>query len=155
MPTVPGLLVTVLDLAARVGSGEHLPTADVKRAEAAIADASALARDEARQSWVSPEDTPEAVRTVVLASARRSFTNPENYRSETAGPFTVQRDSDSVSAYFTEKELAILRRFRPNATGPAGLWTLPTTRGEGCRTYFAEDQFGSELIPYYTPPDGY
>lgn len=152
MSTNGGLLVAVPELLMRAGVDEDdLSEVDFRRAEAAITDASALVRDEARQAWSTPEATPEAVRTVVLESARRVFVNPERNRSETAGPFSATRDA--VGAYLTAEEKAIVQRYRRLSRGPAGLWTLPTSRGDHGCTEFAADQFGGDWIPYYTPPE--
>lgn len=142
-------LATVPELLARMGvSQESLSAEDTVRAEAALADVSSLVREEARQEWATPEVTPEAVRAVVLAAARRVYSNPEGFTSETAGPFTVRRDT--VGAYLTEQETAIVRRYRPAGSQTGGLWTQPTTRGEVYDGVgYVWDQFGTEPIPYY------
>lgn len=147
-PVAPDLLVTVDDFAVRLGvASGSLSTADRLRAEAAIRDASALVRAEARQVWAPPDVTPEAVHTVVFMAARRAYTNPDGYRSQSAGPFSVQ--PSVVGVYLTEQEIGIVRRYRPTSSGSSGLWTLATTRGDPCTTGFVDDQYGTEPIPYY------
>lgn len=155
MSSLPAL-AEIDDLEARLG--RSLTGDETGRAQAALADASALARAEGRQDWYTAEaglTAPDAVVTVVLSAARRAFENPQGYSSETVGPFTVRRDSEALGVYLTEAEKAIVRRYR--ATSP-GLWTQRTTRedpnNEGNETVFLEDSNGCELFPVGTYEEG-
>lgn len=148
-------LATVADLEARLGRSVTDPD-EVARADAALADASTLARLEGRQDWWTAEGgltVPAAVVTVVLTAAKREVTNPDQVISDTVGPFTRRRaDGTTTGVYLTEGEKAIVRRYR--ATSP-GLWTQPTTRRPvGDDTVWFEDTFGAELFPLGSADDG-
>lgn len=139
------LLATVAALEKRLGLGRELTEAEEGRAEAAIEDASNLARDEAHQAWT--DSAPPAVVTVVLEAAKRGWLNPGGYSSETSGPFTVRRDV--VGVYFTDDEVTILRRFRPDSgQSRSGLWVQPTTRGHCGTQVWLDDQYGGDSILY-------
>lgn len=139
------LLATVAALEKRLGLGRALTEAEEGRAEAAIEDASNLARDEARQEW--PDTSPPTVVTIVLEAAKRAWLNPGGYSSETTGPFTIRRDT--VGVYLTEDEVTILRRFRPDSRqSRSGLWVQPTTRGHCDSRVWVDDQYGGDSILY-------
>lgn len=148
---------TVQDLEARLGLDVGTLTgADKGRAQAALDDASALVREEARRDWVvtdpDTEDVtitaPASVIRVVLGAALRNYRNPEAEISQTVGPFNRTVKAAETSVYLTPAELEIIRRYRQtNST----LWALRTTRNEKSdNTLFAEDSFGCELFPVGT-----
>lgn len=146
-------LATVNDLEARLGlDADTLTGADLVRAQAALDDASALVREEARRDWVDTDGTtitaPAAVIRVVLGAALRNYRNPESEISQTVGPFSRTIRASETGVYLTSAELEIVRRYRQN---PSTLWTLRTTRGEDAdSTLYMEDSFGCELFPIGT-----
>jgi hypothetical protein len=146
LPPLAGLL----RLASKLGLDSNtMPRADVLRAEEALEDASGLARSEAGQEWADGV-APAPVVTVVLQSAKRAYLNPEELSSQQAGPFSKRHGT--VSAYLTEDERTIVRRFRKRNRG---LWTQPTTRGEdGDTTLWMEDSFGFEPFPTGSVDEG-
>lgn len=143
-------LATLGDLEHRLGLDENtLQGADQRRAEAALDDASALVRDEARRTWVGTtgelEGVPDVVHRVVLGAAYRNYVNPEAVLTETAGPFSRTIKQTDTGVYLTEAEIVIVRRFRP--TG-GGLWTQKVYRDDDAEsTLFLEDSYGCELFP--------
>lgn len=103
--------------------------ADLDQAEMVIATVSAWARAVSGQSWPdAPTGVPSDVRYVVLAASRRSIRNPDGVVSESMGPFSKTYDKPP-SNFFSQAELAILKRYRPK-TSSGGLFTIGFTRGE-------------------------
>lgn len=149
-------LATVVDLEARLGlDPETLADANLGRARAALADASALVRMEARRTWVDEAGAltavPDAVVRVVLGAAQRTYTNPDAVIQESAGPFARRLNESDTGVYLTRVELDIVRRFRP-AGGE--LWTLRTERdGTESNTVWYQDSFGFESFPLASTDD--
>lgn len=149
-------LAPVTDLEARLGlDPDTLTGPNLGRARAALADASALVRMEARRTWVDAAGAltvvPDAVIRVVLGAAQRVYTNPDSVVQESAGPFARQLSAESTGVYLTKAELDIVRRFRP-AGGE--LWTLQTTRdGDDVNTIWYQDSFGVEPFPLASGDD--
>lgn len=122
-------------LEARLGVEEgSLEGVDKARAEAALEDASADVREEARRSFLDSENQPnppEPIRRIVLAVAKRMYQNPDGWRSETntVGPYTEvrTRGDAELSSGLTEAEAEVCARYRPQSSG---LWTQGTTRNE-------------------------
>ena len=100
-------LETRLGLAAGTLSG-----ADLARAEADLADASALIRAEAGKTWVDADGVtitaPEVVVTVCVRAAKRSFQNPEDLIGENVGDYGTQRRETGV--YLSDQEKEIVRK---------------------------------------------
>lgn len=119
---------TVEELAFRIPGG--IATEDVDRAEAALADASALIRAEAGKTWVNDlnelSGVPDAIVAVTIAASRRALTNPDGVASETVPDYSRTFAATSLSAdiYLTKGERRVVLR----AAGRSGLWTLATTR---------------------------
>lgn len=142
-------LASVVALRDRLG--RDLSGDDIPRAEAAIADASALVRAHARRDW-NGENVPDAIVAVVLAVARRAFTNPDSVVTRTDGPFSTTYNRDTLGAFLTDAEKAVVERYRPAGSGR--LWTQQTTRGEDCgSTLWLSDQYGTEPFPIGTLDD--
>lgn len=148
---------SVSDLEARLGlDPDTLTGADLGRARAALSDASALVRMEARQSWVDDvtgelDSPPDAIVRVVLGAAMRTYINPEGLVQETVGPFVKRLNEADTGVYLTKAELDIVRRFRPSGTE---LWTLRTTRdGDEDETIWYNDSFGLEPFPLASVDD--
>lgn len=114
MTTTSEPLATVEQLAARLGETLTPETPDYVRAEAAIEDVSERARSIAGQPTWSAGTAPAAVRAVVIAAARRIYTNPDRYLSNMAGTFQATVASDQFTGdIFMLGELAELAKFRP------------------------------------------
>lgn len=143
-------LATLADLEHRLGLDEGtLDGADEIRAQAALDDASALVRDEARQTWVNESNAlagvPDVIFRVTLGAALRNYVNPDGLLTEQVGPFSRTIKQTEAGVYLTEAEVVIVRRFRP--TG-GGLWTQKLYRDDlGDQTLYLEDSFGCELFP--------
>lgn len=142
-------LAAVGQLADRLGSAVT-GTADQRRAQAALADASALVRQVGGTDWIDENGraaAPGPVVTVVLSAALRVFRNPDGVVSETRGPFTRRRADTEVGVYLTDQETEVVRRHRTRARH-SGLWSLATTRGEECLPgHYVMDQYGTEPFP--------
>ncbi len=149
-------LASVVDLEARLGlDPETLADGNLARARAALADASALVRMEARRTWVDETGAltviPDAIVRVVLGAARRGYTNPDAAVQESVGPFVRRLSEADTGVYLTRAELDIVRRFRP-AGGE--LWTLRTERdGAEVNTIWYQDTFGHEWFPLASGDD--
>ncbi|GAA2068462.1 hypothetical protein [Williamsia deligens] len=116
-------LATIDALAARLGRTFDPETPDYVRAESALVDVSARARSVAEQAWTDPTKVPDAVVTVVLAAARRIFTNPDRYLSNMAGTFQATLvNGDFNGDIFLPGELDELRKHQP----APGIWVLST-----------------------------
>lgn len=149
-------LASVADLEARLGlDPESLEGAELTRAQAALADASALVRMEARRTWVDElgaVTAPDVIVRVVLGAAQRTFTNPDGVIQEAVGPFSRRYADGSTGVYLTKAELDIVRRFRPSG---GDLWTLRTERDGGDDgTIWYRDTYGTELFPLASAEDG-
>lgn len=129
--------------------GRPLDAAEQVRVRAVLDDVSALVRDVAGRDFLNEagtalEGVPHSVRAVVLKASERAMRNPDGYQSESVGDYSYARRGAEDGTYLTEREETLIRR----AMGRTGLWTQPTTRGEGTlNTGFVEDQFGCELFP--------
>lgn len=151
-------LASVSELEARLGlDPETLTGPDLGRARAALDDASALVRMEARTKWVDATTgaltvVPDVIVRVVLGAAQRNWINPDAAIQETAGPFARRLNEVDTGVYLTRPEIDIVRRFRP-AGGE--LWTLRTER-DGCEdgTIWYQDSFGFEPFPLASIDDG-
>lgn len=117
-------LAEVEDLKNR--TGQTYSGSELTRAGAVLADASALARDEAGQLWGAGSLTaPEVAVVLVLKAAKRAMENPDGYTSETDGDYTWRKEGAEDGVYFTDKECRTLQRLG----GRGGLRTISTTRG--------------------------
>lgn len=141
-------LASVFDLEARLKGG--IAEADVTRAEALLADASALVRAETTPTlWADAEDIPPDVVRVVCASAKRAFLNPSGLESESVGEWTGRRpDTERLSedVYLKPEERRSVRRAAQLTS--AGSVVLESPFGPGVATeYLAVDPAG-EPIPW-------
>lgn len=117
-------LASLEQLEDRIPSG--IPAGDAPRAVANLEDASALVRAEGHRNWLTADgtaladDLPDIVVTIVVASAKRAFVNPEDLESVAVEGNTARfRD-----VYLTKNERRLVRQ----AAGRTGLWTQSTTR---------------------------
>lgn len=101
----------------------------------------------ASKAWPDPDDVPFDVKGVVLAASRRDLlAPPDRAVARTMGPLQVQF-APPPDGFFTDAELAILRRFRPQARN-GGLRTISTTRGEYGRPWAGKVRLGKNGQPW-------
>ena len=107
MPDDP--LATTEELTVRLGG--TLSAVEETRADAALADASALVRDEGDPDWTE-DDVPARVHSIVLQAARRAFRNPEGYSQSSIGDVSVSysRSGAQGAVYLTRPEHRAVRR---------------------------------------------
>lgn len=134
-------LIAVSDLDAR-----QVEYADTAQAQAAIDDASAVAR-----ACVSPvldsvdtPDTPAAVVAVVVGMVRRVLANPRGLQSETLGDYTYAAGSNSVATLLpTQRERRLLRQAAA-AYATANAMDVPSWGASG--TYMQADLPGPPAV---------
>lgn len=103
--------------------------ADLDQVDILLDAVSAWARTVSGQEWLeAPVGVPSDVMYVVLAATRRVLVNPDGVTQESMGPFSKSYDKPPKD-FFTNAELAILKRYRPKSGG-GGLFTVGFTRGE-------------------------
>lgn len=110
-------LAPVADLETRLGvEVGSLAGTDLARAEADLADASALVRSESLGvSWVDADGVtitaPDEVVAIAVRAAKRSYLNPEFLTSENlGGQYSYQRDQNATSITLSGAEVAVIRR---------------------------------------------
>lgn len=99
---------------------------DLARAQAALADASALVRAEANKAWLDSDSNvtaPAQVVTIVVKAALREFKNPDGFTSEQMGDYSYRTDN-AGGVYLTEDERRIVRSAA--GSGAYGAWTVHT-----------------------------
>jgi hypothetical protein len=114
-------LATVADLEVRLGVDVgSLAGADLARAEAALADVSAVVREEAGKTWVDDDDVtitaPASALAVVYAASLRIYRNPDGFVSENLGGSYSYSYGDS-EAILTDTERALIRKAATASTG--------------------------------------
>jgi len=105
-------------------------SADVKRAEWALRNASVLVRAESDKDWadeIQGDSLPEPVRVVTLQAAARAYTNPESWSNEGIDDWRGGgRPIEELGLYLTATEKRMLATYRPKK--PAGIGVMATTR---------------------------
>lgn len=136
-------LITIDDLDAR-----RISYADAAQAQAAIDDATAVAR-----SYVEPlfdhleaPDTPAAVVVVVTAMVRRVLTNPNGLNMEVLGDYTYQTTNAVATLLPTARERRMLRKAAA-AYGRANALDIPAWGAGGVYMqtevpYVSQDELG-------------
>lgn len=142
-------LASVEDLAVRLGMVLEEDTADYDRALANLEDISDRARAEAEHTdWELPEDCPNIVRVIVLATALRVFRNPLRYQVNQAGMFmSTLPQADFAAGMFLPDELTKLHQLKPTN----GVWAFRTTRGNPsgmflARQFYADGNNGDDIL---------
>ena len=103
---------------------------EVKRAAAALEDASALVVAEAGRDWLNEHDdlvdVPPAIVAVTIDIARRIYRNPDGVTQTSVGDVSVSysREGGASGAYLTRSDRAVIRRAVGRPT--AGVVTLTT-----------------------------
>lgn len=104
------MLVTITELSARLPF--VLNDDETREAEGAIADLAFDAQSTGSAGWTTPENTPQAVKNLILRAAARHMKNYEGYTMSRAGDETVQWQDHDVAgqATFTKDEKTMLRQ---------------------------------------------
>lgn len=129
----PSPLATVGDLADWIGEPIVAESADARRAEMALRMASAIVRQESRRTWLDEDGVlidplPDAVTMVVLSSAGRGYSNPDNFADESLDDWRGRRPDDMVGFQLTAPERNLLAPF--TGSKHRGIGTISTTRGD-------------------------
>lgn len=121
-------LATVASMEVRLGlEVGTLTGADLARAEASLADASAFVRSIGRTLWLdtSGEVTaPEDVAMVTTRAAIRDYRNPDGVNNEALGQgaYAYAYAPGQASIWLTEDEVKLVRQAAANG-GTPGAWT--------------------------------
>lgn len=132
--TLPPLApVSALEVRLEVAVGS-LNGAALTRAEACLDDTSALIRDEAGKDWVALDGVtitaPAAVVVVATQVAKRTYSNPDGYTSESVGDYSWQANG-AAGLYLTTGESRIVRRAaRGRSAGSASDVRTPSAYGD-------------------------
>jgi hypothetical protein len=90
-----------------------LDSREIAMANAALEEASDLAREYGRESWSTPATTPRLVRGLVVTAVARYLRNPDGYLRSRAGDEVVEwadtEDASGGGVYFTRAEIRLLR----------------------------------------------
>lgn len=130
-----------------------LTTDDEALAEAALEDASHLARHIAeRPSW-DDTNAPPMVKSIILNAVKRYLVNPQGYvmsRSGTESVTWAESLQDRAGGfYFTEEEKGMLRKFRASAQN--GLHTVQVmayNSGTSTTPYRLPVDYGGRSFPW-------
>lgn len=120
-------LATIADLEDRLGT---IDSSDIPVLEARLADASAIVRAYAGQTWLNDAgtalaDVPPDIPGIVATMVERAVRNPSGVTSEQAGPFGRSFGADAAQRlYLTKAERAVIRA----AVGVSSVSPLATTR---------------------------
>jgi hypothetical protein len=124
-------LVTVDDLI------ERLPFVmdedETREAAGALDDLSDEARLNGRASWTTQAVTPRSVQNLILRAAVRHMKNHDGFTQSRAGDETLawtDRGHDAGSAYFTQREIKMLRAIAGRGDGFATVGMYAHTRSE-------------------------
>lgn len=108
-------LATLEELEARMGP------VDETKGQAALDDASILARAEAGTDWTGEgEEVPEVVVVIVLAAAARALRNPDQTESERIGQYQVVYQRQLNGVWLTRGECRLIRK----AVGRSGIGSI-------------------------------
>ena len=107
--------------------GKVTPAADTipfRRATLLIDLASDWAREFAHKTWSVPGEVPLTVKGLVLAGAKREYTNPRRVTYEVKGPESASYDKAAYPpGFFTDAEIRYLSKYHG---GTGQLWTQGT-----------------------------
>lgn len=142
---------TVEELVARLDW--DLDAKELANAEAALEDASDLARGIGKASWVDAASAPRLVRTTVLQACKRYMQNPGGYTTSRAGDETLgwsDLGEKAGSVYFTEQEERLLKGLAGQASGLYIANTFAwSARPDKPHTTYVPAGNGGEPLPYY------
>lgn len=114
--------------------------------------ASDWAREFAHKAWADPGQAPVTVRGLVLAGAKREYTNPRRVTYEVKGPESASYDKAAYPpGFFTDAEIRYLDKYHG---GTGQLWTQGTYNDDPVPSdgYLQIDGEGGWL-PMYSPFD--
>lgn len=146
-------LVSLDDFALRAGG---VAAADEDRAQAALADASALIRAEAGTTWTDDHDdldgVPDVIVAICVAVALRAWLNPDGARSEQIGNYAVTWADSSTGVYLSAGERRTIRRAAARPAIGAVTLESPYTR-PFAGTEWADVDDGGDPIPWRMKED--
>lgn len=135
--------------------GQSIDSAD-PRALAVLSAASVLIQSEVGASVVEAwEDIPADVSLVTVQVASRVWFNPQGLVADSIDDYSRRWENAQESGvYLTAAERDLLSRYR--TTGPKGLWTLGTTRGDDYVDQYldvvnADGSAHNEQMPFLPP----
>lgn len=113
--------------------------------EAALEDASDLARAYGKASWFDTTTSPRLARTLVLKAAARYMKNPDGYTQSRAGDETLgwsdAAGENAGTVYFTKDEIKLLERLAGRSQGvmsvPILAWRTTAARSRFPDTEYA------------------
>lgn len=111
----PTALITTEELTGRLPF--EMDADETREAEGALEDLSDDARFYGKVQWATPATTPRQVKNLVLRAAARHMKNYDGFTQSRAGDESLSwtdRGEDAGSAYFTEREIKILRQMSGN-----------------------------------------
>lgn len=143
-------LASTGDLEARLGvtlEGDALG-----RAEATLADASALIRSEAGLDWVDADGhldaVPDVAKAICLAAAYRAFRNPDGAAQTSTGDVSISFGRTPPGAlYLTEAELRAVRRLGGGSRVSTIALESPWAVQSGGSPYYVPVAGGGDPIP--------
>ena len=128
-------LVTIEQLAARLPF--VMDADELREGSGALDDLSDDARTYGKLSWTIQATTPRQVRNLILRAAVRHMKNPDGFTQSRAGDETLgwtDRGEDAGAAYFTDREIKMLRLLNGKSTFHSvdtTAWGPTRTRQEG------------------------
>lgn len=135
--------------------GQDITPGDL-RASAVLSAASVLVQSEVGAGVVEDwEDVPKDVAVVTVQVAARVWFNPQGLVADSIDDYSRRWESAQESGvYLTQAERDLLSRYR--ASGPKGLWTLGTTRGDDYVDQYldvvnADGSAHNEQMPFLPP----
>lgn len=127
-------------------------SADFRRASYALDSAEGIVLDNVNRTteWLTPEDIPRTVRTVIFELAGRKFANPKGLLSRGVGPLSESMSPEAAAGLaLSDSEKEQLNPFRASR---GGLQSVEIKRADtvGKDTlYFSDGQSGSIMrIPF-------
>lgn len=131
---------------------------ELAMAEAALEDASDLARAYGRSTWVDASTAPRLVRTTVLTACTRYMKNPGGYTQSRAGDETLgwaEVGEQAGAVYFTENEIKLLKGLSGQGTG--GIVSVSTfaygERPARKAIVWIPEQPGHSAFPFFSGDD--
>ena len=142
------MLVTLPELAARLPF--ELDADETREAEGALADLSYDAQAIGSAAWTTPDNTPQAVKNLIVRAAARHMKNYEGYTVSRAGDETVQwAEQDTPgTATFTRDEKQMLKQMSGRMPFIGGVNVVAYGTRPRVQTQYAPVVNG-EPIPYW------
>lgn len=145
------MLVTLDDLAARLVF--DMDADEQREAEGALEDLTFDAQAYGSAAWTTPENTPQAVKNLILRAAARHMKNYEGYTMSRAGDETTQwtdRGESAGTATFTDDEKKMLARMGGNLPGFGSIGVTAWGASDRSRVGFVPVSYpGGKTFPLF------